>query len=218
VGVSWCTTSKFGQLGRGDERVVGEIAGDGVAVRVVGELFDQRLGHALRDPAVYLAFEDQRLSTVPASSHATKRTRVTLPVSTSDLHHREVPPRGAGTEGGAGRDEFDSTSSDARPCMAAVVAKLSHDLVSAGVPGHMEGAELLVEHDVIDARFEELRRERAGAVNDLEADLLHRPRPPCCREREPNVPPPTGTRSVSPCTTSMRSISIPSSEDAIIAQ
>ena len=40
--------------------------------------------------------------------------------------------------------------------------------------------------------------------------------PPCWSERDPNVPVPTGTRSVSPWTTSMRSISMPSSEEAII--
>ena len=33
--------------------------------------------------------------------------------------------------------------------------------------------------------------------------------PPCCSDRDPNVPVPTGTRSVSPCTTSMRSIGMP---------
>ena len=40
--------------------------------------------------------------------------------------------------------------------------------------------------------------------------------PPSCSERDPEVPPPVSIRSVSPCTTSMSSIGMPSSAEASI--
>ena len=50
-----------GQLGGGDDPVVGEVGGERVAVVVVDELLDERLRDALGDAAVALALGEQRV-------------------------------------------------------------------------------------------------------------------------------------------------------------
>ena len=49
----------------------------------------------------------------------------------------------------------------------------------------------------------------ALACSTSSAAALSTAAPPCCSEREPIVPPPTGTRSVSPHTSSIWSIGMP---------
>ena len=57
---------------------------------------------------------------------------------------------------------------------------------------------------------------RASSISSSAACLTAAP--PCCRLREPPVPPPSGTRSVSPHFTVIFSIGMPSSSLASIAQ
>ena len=61
VGVSMWHDLEARQLGGRDERVVGEVRRDRVAVVVVAHLLEQRLGRALGDAAVDLALEQQRV-------------------------------------------------------------------------------------------------------------------------------------------------------------
>ena len=94
VGVAWCTTSKFGELRRRDERVVGEVAGDRVAVGVVRELLDQRLGDPLRDAAVHLPLEQQRVQHGAGVVARHVAHEPTLPVSTSTSTTARCAPNG----------------------------------------------------------------------------------------------------------------------------
>jgi hypothetical protein len=57
-----------------------------------------------------------------------------------------------------------------------------------------------VEHDVGLVGLEQAGGQLLGLLDQLGA-ALSTAAPPCCSEREPIVPPPTGTRSVSPHTT-----------------
>ena len=66
VGVSVFARLEARQLGRARHRVVHEVRGERVAVVVVDDLLVQRLRDALRDAAVLLAGDEQRVEDPPA--------------------------------------------------------------------------------------------------------------------------------------------------------
>src|SRR5437879_6120773 len=81
----------------------------------------------------------------------------------------------------------------------------------------MEALADLVQHHVGRVGLEELGCQLTGLVDDLPRGLMGG-HSPTWSDREPKVPTPRGTTSVSPCTTSMASIGMPSASLTSMAQ
>ena len=94
-------------------------------------------------------------------------------------------------------------------------ATSAHVLATAGVPATWKAPGVRVEHDVGGVGLEQLGGQVLGLLDQFDGACCTAA-PPCCSDREPMVPPPTGTRSVSPHTTSIMSIGMPVSSAAII--
>src|SRR5215472_19217555 len=79
-----------GELRRARHRVGGEAGRLGIARLVVDEGLEQRLGGALRDPAVDLPLDQHRVDAAPAVVHRDVIDQLRLPRLGVDLHHRDV--------------------------------------------------------------------------------------------------------------------------------
>src|SRR6202041_1639387 len=92
-----------GQVGRGNSRVVGERGGQRVAVRVVEDLLKQGLSRALGDPAVPLAFGQDRVQYRARVVDGDVPEHLHLAGFDVDLDHRDVgAERERGPVGGEG--------------------------------------------------------------------------------------------------------------------
>ena len=128
-----CTTSTLGSSAARDERVVGEVRRDRVAVAVVADLLEQRLGGALGDAAVDLALEQHRVEHPAGVVAGDVADQLHLAGLGVDLDHgdvraeRERRPAGL-EERGVGRPSGRSAS------VLAATASSAHVLATAGVP------------------------------------------------------------------------------------
>jgi hypothetical protein len=186
-----------GQLGRRREAVVGEAGGQRVAVGVEHDLFEQRLGDALGDPAVPLPLGDQRVEHRPGVVHGDDLVDDRLAGLDVDLDDGQV--RTEGERGGAG-----------------VERGLRPQRLGLGEPAERDrGARTAHPHRA--PRPPRGRRPRPPARPPRAAwparPARPRPGPPRRRRsgrlREPIVPAPRGTRSVSPCRTVIISMGTP---------
>ena len=163
------------QLGRRDHGIVGEVGGPRLAVGVVVHRFEQRLGDALGDAAVHLAFRQQRVDEragvvdrdVLAQPH---RTRLGVDLDDGDV--------------GAERERRHRRVEDVLGGKAAVgaVGEVAPAEAARRRAGDVEAA--VLEHDVADVRLEAVCRPLAGRVDELGgrrgeggAGELHRARP-----------------------------------------
>ena len=202
-----------GQLGRRREGVVGQVGRDRVAVLVVADLLEQRLRRALRDAAVDLALEQERVEH-PAGVVARDLAQVAhLARLGVDLDHGDVAAEG---ERGAGRGEGLGRAAGRRRWPAAP-ARSAQVLLTAGVPATWK-TPLSTSSTMSAASASSRRAATSLAFSTSASAATWTAVPPCCSEREPIVPPPLLTRSVSPQTTSILSIGMPVSDDAIIDQ
>ena len=81
--------------------------------------------------------------------------------------------------------------------------------------GDADRARRSVDDNVVDGGLEEIGDQLLGSTSASVA--LCTADPPICNDRDPPVPPPRGTRSVSPSTSVMRSMGIPVCSDTSIA-
>ena len=79
-----------GELGSRDDGVVGEVRRERVAVIVVHDLLEQRLRHALREPAVHLALGEQRVEDAAGVVDGDEPLQGDLPRLGVDLHDGDV--------------------------------------------------------------------------------------------------------------------------------
>ena len=193
-----------GQLGRRGEGVVGQVGRDRVAVLVVAHLLEQRLRRALRDAAVDLALEQERVEHPPGVVARDLAQVAHLAGLRVDLDHGDVAAEG---EGGAGRGEGLGRAR-APPSPAAAAARSAHDLLTAGVPATWK-TPLSTSSTMSAASASSRRAATSLAFSTSASAATWTAVPPCCSEREPIVPPPLLTRSVSPQTTSILSIGMP---------
>ena len=137
------------------------------------------------------------MRTVPASSQATWRTSRDLPGLGVDLDDGDV--RAERERRARARRTVVSTSS-ARRRRVGRRAPRGRPTTSRPPACRRRGSApvVLVEHDVGDVGLEQLGGERLGPGRPARSPPACTAAPPCCSERDPIVPPPTGTRSVSP--------------------
>ena len=103
VGVTVLSQLEAREVGRARHRVVHERAGDELAVLVVDDLFDHRLADALRQAAVNLALDDQRVDQVAGIVHGDQLQQLRLAGLAIDLEHRDVAAERVGVVGSARR-------------------------------------------------------------------------------------------------------------------
>ena len=197
------------ELGRARNRVVDEARGERVAAVVVDDLLEQRLRGALGDAAVHLRFGEHRVHDAAAVvdrdvPHQPHRARLGVDLDDRDVAaERERPvgvevdlrlQPGRGRTGVLGRDRAISR----------------HETADAGVPAtpSRPSSNTTMSASAASSRFATSRR----AVSSTAADASCTALPASCSEREPNVPTPCGTRSVSECTTRTSSNGMPSTD------
>jgi hypothetical protein len=102
-----------------------------------------------------------------------------------------------------------STESSAdRPLSAAYPASSDHDRARAGTPATpMVPAAVSTTMSATSASRRDAARRLAFSTSVIVAALTADP--PSCKDRDPPVPPPRGTRSVSPSTSRIRSTGMP---------
>ncbi len=201
-------SSKLGHLGRRQERVVGEGRGQRVAVGVVDDLLQERLRRALGDAAVPLALGQQRVdhgAGVVDRHHPAQHHLAGLGVHLDDGHVRAERERRAGRDEHGAHDE---------PLLLGQLGQRHRRL---RVTGHRERAAPSVEDQVGRAGLQLGSAARCRATSTSSRDACRTAAPPCCRLREPPVPPPSGIRSVSPHFTVILSTGMPSSSLASMA-
>ena len=149
------------------------------------------------------------LSTVPQSSTATWRSRRTAPGVEVDLDdgdvgaERERRPVLVGTLLGR-------RASRARRSAAARAASSAHVSAEAGTPATPIVPRGRVDHDVGRRRPRAVDAARSAWPASTSATAARSTAdPPICSDRDPPVPPPRGTRSVSPSTRVIRSTGMP---------
>ncbi len=148
------------------------------------------------------------LITVPASSTVTTRRSTALPVSVSTSTTATCAPNG---NVGPGALNTARTSSRSR------VASLASGTATSGSPATAN--ELVPVSKTRSAGLaSSSSAARCLASSSRSRDACRTAEPPCCRLREPPVPPPSGIRSVSPHFTVILSMGMPSSSLASMAQ
>ena len=134
---------------------------------VVADLLVQRLGDALGHAAVHLARRRSiGLRMVPASSQATCRTWVTLPVSVSTSTTATCAPKG--NVGIAALNVWCSVSSPA----SATAPRSAHVFATAGVPATWKDPGRGIELDVGDVGFQEPGRNGLGLFDEADRRLV----------------------------------------------
>ena len=136
----------------------------------------------------------------PASSQATWRTRRTWPVSVSTSTTATWAPNG--NVGAAGL-EARRRSAAARRCSATPRRQSAHDRRHGRRAGDVEARRRRVSSTMSASSASSASAASALAMSTSSTAALSTAAPPCCSEREPIVPPPAGTRSVSPHTSSI---------------
>ena len=192
------------QLGRRDHRVVGEVGGDRVAVVVVLHPSISAWATPWAIPPWIWPSTIIGLSTVPASSTATCRRSTTLPVSVSTSTTATWAPKG-----NVGCRRLEVADRPIRGCAGSGRRGRPSRPTRLGEPATWKRAAPRVEHDVVDRGLEQVGHLVTGRIDQLLPTRPPRATPATCTDREPTVRPPTGTWSVSPCTTSTSSIGTP---------
>ena len=161
-----------GQLGGRDERVVGQVGRDRVAVLVVADFLEQGLRSTLSDATVDLAFEQHRVqhaASVVACDLAQQRDLARLRI---DFHYRHVR-----AEREAGR-----TLEEQR--VLQTLGQIGLGVRSDGQVGpalrdgrrtrHVERAVVLVEHDVGFVGLQQFGGQLAGLLDQFDRGVPHR--------------------------------------------
>ena len=215
VGVSMCDQLEARQLGGGDHGVVGEVRGDRVAVVVVADLLEQRLGRALGDAAVDLALGEQRVDDPCRRRRRRRGGRARpRPVSVSTSTTATWAPNGnVGARAPRSR-RLDRQRSPPRRRRAA--ARSAHVLAHAPACRPRGTRRLGVEHDVGGGRPRAASAASCRACSTSSIGrLVRRRRRPAAASASPSCRRPRHG-SVSPRTSSMRSIGMPVWSLAII--
>ena len=179
------------QLGRRDERVVGQRRGRRVAVLVVEDLLQQRLRHPLGEAAVPLALGEQRVEDRAGVVDGDQPHQL-APCRTRRRPRRRPRARRTGTSARSALNVV-LTSSRSSPASSAKVTP------APGVPRTASPARpRSTTRSAGSTSSRSAARCLASSTSSPAAWCTAAP--PCCRLREPIVPPPSGTRSVSPCT------------------
>ena len=139
-----------GQLGGRGDAVVGEGGGDGVAVGVVDDLLEQRLGDALHDPALLLAGDDHRVDHRPAvvdgdEAHAAAPAPVSTSTSTTAAWQPEgnVGPgcsKSTSAPSGADRADLGPGEASGRACRRRRSGRRPSSTTSAGAASSRSAA------------------------------------------------------------------------------
>ena len=162
--------------------------------------------------------------TVPASSTAICRSRVTNPVSRSTSTTDMCVPNGnvgfSWLKSSCAPSPCIPSALSSTPsgnCSFAAVARSAQLSDDAGTPiTPIVPSSGLITISSVDASRRWAATDRALSTTASVAVLIADP--PNCREREPPVPPPRGTMSVSDCTSVILSTGIPVNSDTIIAK
>ena len=200
VGVSVECTSKRRQLGGGRDAVVGEVRRQRVAVVVVAHLLVQRLADAGGDAAVLLALDEERVEHRAAVVDRDVAQQADLARVEVDLDDGDV---GAERERGAALVEVELGRRAAVGRSRRVgsdVGELAPASAWAGTPATPTVPVVGVDDDVGDVGLEQPGGELPGLGRPWPRWRLRTADPPSCSERDPPVPPPVRTRSVSPST------------------
>ena len=183
-------------------RVVGEVRGQRVAVVVVAHLLVERLGDALGQAAVHLAVGQQR---VEDRARRRRRRRGAAAGPRRSRRRPRPPPRGRRRGRWAARR---SKSSDRRSAgrRARRRRPRAQPTERAGVPATWKRARGPVEHDVVERWPRAGRPPGAGPRRPARPAAPPRAAPAIWTRAGAAGDPAAGTTSVSPWTTSMRSM------------
>jgi hypothetical protein len=192
------------QLGRRRDGVVGQVRRDRVAVGVEADLLEQRLANAGSDAAVLLALDEQRREHRAAVVDGDVADEAHLAGLGVDLDHGDVR---AERERGTLLVEVEL----AVELLARLLcrdASSAHVSACAGTPA----TPIVPEPVSTTMSATSASSRRAASCLALSTIASVAPRtadPPSCSEREPPVPPPVRTRSVSPSTSVILSTGMP---------
>jgi hypothetical protein len=194
--------------------IVHERAGDELSVLVIDHAFEQRLADALRDPAMDLALDDHRVdhgADVVDAPEAHDLDAAGLRIDLELAHMRAV------AEGEARRIV---DRGFLQPRLHRLEWKIVRHIGGAGdlrerdpAVGAGDHERAIGELDVARRRFQQMTGDQLALGDDLVAGA----QPPTAIEREPKVPVPCGTASVSPSLTSTLSTATPSFDARICA-
>ena len=212
-------TSKLQQLGRRRDGVVDQRRGERVAVVVVLHPLVQRLRGALRDAAVLLAGDEQRVQDATAVVDGDVAQHRDLAGLGVDLDHRHVRAERERRVGAvevelvAQRRGLETVGQLRRVARRRRPARPTTAPRPARRPRAGRRSPTTMSSGDASSRWPAIWRARSSTSLDATWIAL----PAVCSEREPIVPAPRGTRSVSELTSVILSIGMPSTSLASIA-
>ena len=211
------------ELGRRRDGVVHEVAGERVAVGVVVELLVQRLAHPGGHPAVLLAFDEQRVehgAAVVDGDVAEQLDRARCP---GRPRRRRCALR-TGTSPHPGRSRAVRRARSCRrrdrrrrPVRSPRRRRAPPSRGRSPGPRRPRACRVLVSTTMSATSASSRWAARRRALSTSASVARWTADPPICSDRDPPVPPPRGTRSVSLCTRRIRSTGMPVCALTIIA-